>query len=350
MEKRPGSTEKSADELIDAAALSAWMDTKGLGEGPLEHLTEITGGTQNVMVRFERSGRRYVLRCPPPHKRAASDKVICREIQLLGALSRTPVRHPRLIAGCEDPEVLGGSFYLMEWVEGFNAGEGLPALHASEPKMRHAMGLSVVDAIAVLGRVDSQEVGLEGFGNPEGFLQRQRERWQAELERHLNYEGYDKIELPDVASIGRWLDGRVPQEWQPGVIHGDYHLGNVMFSRESPDVVAIVDWEMSTIGDPLLDLGWLLATYPEDGHTPVMPEVDWTGYPEKSELIERYALNSTRDLSRMDWYEVLACYKLGIILEGTHARARAGKAPKETGAFLHEIAVDLIEHAHEVMG
>ncbi len=129
----------------------------------------------------------------------------------------------------------------------------------------------------------------------------------------------------------------------------DFHAANVMFSHEGPELAALVDWELSTVGDPLLDLGWLLATSPDESGRGVGPSV-WPGFPGPQELLARYAERSTRDLSAIAWYEVLACYKLGIILEGTHARACAGKAPKATGDLLHATTLGLFKRAAGVLG
>src|SRR4051794_35116537 len=165
------------------------MTEQGLGDGPLENVSEITGGTQNVMLRFTRSGREYVFRRGPRHLRPVSNKVILRETRVLHALAGTDVPHPRLIAVCEDTAVLRDAvFYLMEPVDGFNAGATLPPLHAGDAAIRHEMGLSMAESVAKLGAIDHVAVGLADFGKPEGFLERQVPRWLSELE---SYSGID---------------------------------------------------------------------------------------------------------------------------------------------------------------
>ncbi|SRX93064.1 aminoglycoside phosphotransferase [Thermomonospora curvata DSM] [Mycobacterium shimoidei] len=337
-------------ENLDAVA--GWMSQQGLGEGPLEDVTELSGGTQNIMLRFTRSGRSYVLRRGPQFLRPRSNTVILRETRVLAALAGSDVPHPRLIARCEDPSVLGDAvFYLMEPVDGFNAGVELPALHANDASVRFGMGLSMADALAKLGAVDHEAVGLADFGKPEGFLERQVPRWLSELESYNEFENYPGPEIPGVDDVAKWLDERRPSQWKPGILHGDYHAANVLFSRTGPEVAAIVDWEMSTIGDPLLDLGWLLATWRQSdgssvfGHT--LTEVG--GLADSEDLIERYAANTTRDLSNITWYRVLACFKLGIVIEGTLARACAGMAPREIGDQLHAATVKLFEQALELI-
>lgn len=324
------------------------MSAHGLGAGPLEDITEIGGGTQNIMVRFTRSGRAFVLRRGPKHLRPRSNAVMLRETRVLAALAGTDVPHPQLIAVCADPTVLGDAvFYLMEPVEGFNAGQLLPDLHAGDPAIRFGMGLSMADALARLGAVDHVAVGLADFGKPDGFLQRQVPRWRSELESYAQFDNYPGPDIPGVDAVADWLERNRPTAWTPGIMHGDYHAANVMFSLTGPEVVAIVDWEMSTIGDPLLDLGWLLATWQDPGEQPVFPNAlsAHGGLATRADLVARYAAGSTRDLDHLTWYTVLACFKLGIVLEGTLARACAGKAPKEIGDQLHEATVHLFQRA-----
>jgi aminoglycoside phosphotransferase (APT) family kinase protein len=146
--------------------------------------------------------------------------------------------------------------------------------------------------------------------------------------------------------VGEWLAQNTPAQFTPGIMHGDFHLANVMFRHDGPELAAIVDWELCTIGDPLLDLGWLVATWPETGDDGWAVSVKpWSGFPTAPELIAHYRQQSTRDVSAIGWYAVLACFKLAIILEGTHARAAAGAAPKETGDQLHAQAIGLLQRA-----
>jgi aminoglycoside phosphotransferase (APT) family kinase protein len=333
--------------MVALNALSAWMDAQGLGSGSLDNVKSLAGGTQNIMLRFTRSGRDYVLRHPPEHPRPNSNETMRREGRVLGALRHTDVPHPGLIAMCDDEAVLGAVFYLMEPVEGFNAVTGLPSLHAGSPTVRHRMGLALVEGIAALGAVDYRAVGLEGFGKPDAFLERQVPRWSAQLSGYAQCEGWPGPDaLPGVARVGAWLEANRPTDFKPGIMHGDYHLANVMYRYDSGELAAIVDWELATIGDPLIDLGWLLATWPEPGADEATVSVrPWEGFPTADELVEHYRTRSTRDLGAIDWYAVLACYKLGILLEGTFARACAGQAPRETGQKLHDRAIRLFGRA-----
>lgn len=324
------------------------MSQQNLGEGPLQDVAEIGGGTQNILLRFNFAGVPFVLRRGPRHLRPRSNVAILREARVLSALADTDVPHPRLVAVCDDPTVLGNAvFYLMEPVDGFNAGEVLPPLHAAEPTVRFHMGLSMIDALTKLAAADHVGIGLADFGKPGGFLERQVPRWLSELESYRHFAHYPGCEIPGVEEVATWLQRYQPTVWLPGVMHGDYHAANVMFDDDGPAVVAIVDWEMCTIGDPLLDLGWLLVTWRQADGSSVfdhkLTNVD--GLASTGDLIERYAHNTSRDLSNISWYAVLACFKLGIVVEGTWARACAGLANPETGEQLHQAALRLFERA-----
>ncbi|MFC4947615.1 phosphotransferase family protein [Pseudonocardia sp. GCM10023141] len=335
---------------VDLTAVGTWMDARGLPPGPFDEVTPLAGGTQNIMLRLRRGGRSYVLRRPPLHLRRRSNDALLREMRVLTALEPTPVPAPRVLATCPDPDVSGGAvFYLMEDIDGFNATVALPALHAGDAAVRHRMGLNTAAAVAALGAVDHVAVGLGDVGNPDGFLDRQVPRWMGELESYAQLPGYPGPDLPDVAGVAAWLDAHRPAAPRPGLMHGDYHLANVLFAHDGPRLAAIVDWEMVTVGDPLLDLGWLLATHPEPAAAGTSAIAAAGGLPTRSEHVAEYAAHSGRALSQLhdviDFYEVLACFKLGIVLEGTHARACAGKAPKDIGDRLHTTAFGLFDRA-----
>jgi aminoglycoside phosphotransferase (APT) family kinase protein len=210
------------------------------------------------------------------------------------------------------------------------------------------MGFAMVDAILALGRVDHVAVGLADFGKIEGYLERQVPRWRSQLEAYRDLAGWPGPDgIPGIDAVAAWLETNRPRSFTPGIIHGDYHVANVMFRHDSPQLAAIIDWELATIGDPLIDLGWLLATWPMLGQPNLesLRVEPLDGFPTVGELVTRYGAGSSRDISAIDWYAVLACYKLGIILEGTYARACAGKAPKETGDQLHALTISLFQRA-----
>jgi aminoglycoside phosphotransferase (APT) family kinase protein len=338
-----------SDAGVDEVRLAAWMDGEGLGSGPIEGAARLSGGTQNILVRFSRAGRSYVLRRPPATTIANGDETMRREARVLAAIAHTDVPHARLIAACGDPAVIGAAFYLMEPVEGFNPTVDMPELHSGDRKIRRQMGLELVDAVGKLGRLDAVALGLGDFGKTEDFLVRQPQRWKRQLDGYATFDGWPGPDhLPGVDAVGAWLNQNCPSSFTPGIMHGDYHLANVMYRNDGPQIVAIVDWELATLGDPLIDLGWLLATWPDPAlDSAKLPVKPWDGFPTADTLVERYAQSTPRDLSQLLWYKVLACYKLAILLEGTHARAAAGKADVATGRMLHDQAVFLFRRAQQ---
>jgi len=338
------------DGLVDLDALTAWLHAEGLGRGPVEGATLLTGGTQNILMRFSIDEQVHVLRRPPKNPRPASAANLLREARILGALTDQPVPSPALHATCADESVLGAPFFLMEAVDGFHAASDVPELHLSRADLRHRMGLSAVEGIAAVAALDHEALGLTDFGKPDGFLERQVGRWLGELASYADQDGYDPASFPDVTAISGWLGAGIPSTFTPGIVHGDFHAANLLFAHDSGELAAILDWEMATIGDPLLDLGWFVATWPSDRAPTVSAAVGKLAtagdLATRAELIDHYAQRSNRDLTRVDWYAVLACFKLAIVLEGTYARACAGKADRGVGDFLRSMALALVEQAH----
>lgn len=335
-------------ELIDLDVLARWMDARGLGEdAPIHGAEALGGGTQNILLRFTRAGRSYVLRRPPRRPRAESDEVMRREMRVLAALAGSDVPHPGFIAGEGDPAVLGTAFYLMEPVEGFNPTTGLPALHAGDPALRRRMGEALVDGIVALARIDPDAVGLSELGKLDGWVERQVGRWRAQLDGYAQFDGWTGYAaLPDVDAICAWLEANQPATMRAGLIHGDYHLANVMYRHEAPELAAIVDWELASRGDPLLDLGWLTATWPDPAEANTRVSVTpWDGFPSMADVVERYLSATGRTAAEARWYTVLAPFKLGAILEGSHARACAGLTPRPIGDQLHAHTVSLFNRA-----
>ncbi|WP_075790755.1 phosphotransferase family protein [Massilia putida] len=340
---------------LDLHALVRWMDRLGLGEGPIETPTPLTGGTQNILLRLRRTvGAEYVLRCPRPGAGLDARRGFLREARVLRALACSAVPHAGLIASCDDDAVLGVPFYLMMPVDGFAATpDPLPPPYAGDAAWRRQMGLSMVDGLLRLGEIDPREAGLADFGKPDGFLERQVPRWLRHLDACRQYAGWPGPHgLPGLDDVAQWLREHVPAGFTPGILHGDYHLGNVMFRRDSPRLAAIIDWELATVGDPLLDLGWLVATWPDAqgrgaGTIRIAPAA---GLAAPVELVQRYGAGSRRDLGAIDWYVALARFKLGIMLEASHARACAGLAPRATGDAHHASAVRLLEQARDAIG
>jgi aminoglycoside phosphotransferase (APT) family kinase protein len=340
------------DGLLRWDRLQDWIQANDLpGSGPITEVTKLEGGSQNNIFRLEREGATLVLRRPPVHLRGNSNDTMLREARVLAALSGSDVPHPEFYGVCADTDVIGTTFYLMAPIDGFTPRGDLPGQYGKDPAWRRSMAFEIVETAAKLGTVDPYAVGLDGFGKPDRWVERQVDRWRSQLDSYLQLEGYPGPDLPSVDDVGRWLDDHKPAESRTGIIHGDLQFANVMFAHDRPELVALVDWELSTLGDPLLDLGWILTSWDDPGDPPghELQVEPFDGFPRRSELIDRYVEISGRDPAVVPWFFVLACYKLGIILEGTWARALAGQAPMDTGERLHATASWLFRKAEQLI-
>lgn len=311
--------------LIDLERLDRWMDEQGLaGSGENLVASFISGGASNEIFSIRRGPLDAVLRRPPRIVPPGRNATMLREARVLSALAGTDVPHPGIVAACDDTSVIGAAFYLMERVDGWspmNMGDHWPEPFGSDLSARHGLGIELVDGIARIARVDWRRRGLEGFGHPDGFHDRQVDRWLAHL------SGFSFRPLPGLRESAAWLRAHVPARWEPGIMHGDYQFANVMYRHGAPArLAAIVDWEMSTVGDPLLDLAWVLNGWTEPGEDRTTGYVDQTGMPTRQELLDHYAEVSGRSVEGIDYYVVLARFKLAIVLEGGYARFVAGQA------------------------
>ncbi|MFJ2735031.1 phosphotransferase family protein [Streptomyces sp. NPDC087317] len=305
---------------LDLDRLRGLLDRErpGLVRGPLTGRL-IEGGRSNLTYTVTDGASRWVVRRPPLGHVLATAHDMGREHRVISALHPTHVPVPRTVLLCEDEDVLGAPFYVMEFVEGTpyrTAGQLAPL---GEERTRDAV-LSLVDTLVELHAVDPAEVGLAGFGRPEGFLDRQLRRWGKQLaaSRDRELAGVDELH----AALGRAL----PDSPAPAVVHGDYRLDNVLLGPDDR-ITAVLDWEMSTLGDPLTDLGLLTMYSTPLGMpgSPVSTTAEAPGHPSAAELVERYAERSGRDVSAVSWYTAFAWFKLAVILEGIHYRYTLGQ-------------------------
>jgi aminoglycoside phosphotransferase (APT) family kinase protein len=336
--------------LLDWYRLGAWIDAQDLpGRGPVTSVVQLAGGTQNAVFRLDRSGTTMVLRRPPRRMREGSNATIRREARVLDALAATDVPSPRLLARCDDESVIGACFYVMSEIPGFTPGGELPDRY-DQPAARRSMAFELVDGAVSLALVDPEAVGLGDLGRPDGWIERQVDRWRSQLEDYLHLPGYSEIAIPHVDVVGAWLDAHRPSAFQPGLVHGDYQFANVIYAHDRVELRAIVDWELTTLGDPLLDLGWILASWHEPGDPPGhFLRIDpWGTFPTRSELVQHYLDRTGRDSSAVPWYYVLACYKLGILLEGTYARAMGSDVVSDVAERLHGNARWLLTNAERL--
>jgi aminoglycoside phosphotransferase (APT) family kinase protein len=323
--------------LVDAEALSRYLDDRLTGEGPFEVERHLAGHSNETFF-VRRSGREWVLRRPPRGAFLPTAHDVLREHRVLSALVDTPVRSPRTVLACEDEAVIGVPFYLMEKVDGLVIRELLPGYVEKDEAERGRMGEELVDALAELHEVDWRDMGLEGWGRPTGYLERQVRRWGGQLDLATRFTR----PLPELVRTGRWLAENIPESPPSSIVHGDYKTDNVVFSGKPPArLLAILDWEMSTIGDPLADLGWLLFFWreeddPEDIDLEGLGPIRGPGFPSRAEMLAWYRERTGRDTGDLTWYLVLANWKLAILLEGSYARHLAGVTDDPFFAQLEE--------------
>ena len=311
--------------LLVRRPLEAFLDAHGLGAGAGDVTAEPVGeGHSNVTYLIRRGADEWVLRRPPRPPLPPSAHDVLREARLLQALQDADVRTPRVLATCDDESVIGAPFYVMERVEGEVVTEALPPALDSEAERRRT-GEELVDALCEIHAVDWRARGLEGYGKPTGYLERQLRRFGGLWEHNKTRE----VEALD--RVTRWLADHKPDSGDATIVHGDYRLGNTMLAREAPArLVAIFDWELATIGDPLADLGYLAATYAEPGDDPddlmfsLSAATRAPGFLSRAELIARYEERTGRSMSDVRWYTTLALWKSAIFLEGSYKRRLAG--------------------------
>ena len=332
-------------DLLNLTRLEPWLDehVPELGGGPLS-ATLLSGGASNAVFKISRAEElSLVLRRPPRHPRPDSEKIMLREARVLRALNQTDVPHPHLHAVGEARDVLGVNFYVMELIDGW-MGHGLarnpPPYDDPTSEHYHNLPFALVDGIAKLCQVDYKEVGLEDFGKPKAFLERQVDRWLGQLASYEKTDGYAGREIRGLAYAADWLRDNIPETRYTGIIHGDYSLANALFAYETPpQLAAMVDWELATVGDTMLDVGWVLYGYRgRDEKTPPSGYFDATPFPYREELAEYYAEQSGHSIEHLTYYMVLAQFKLATIMEGHVARAHAGKQQSGSTEFVDRLA------------
>jgi aminoglycoside phosphotransferase (APT) family kinase protein len=308
--------------LLVRRPLEEFLDARGLGAGPVE-AEPVGEGHSNVTYLIRRDGGSWVLRRPPRPPLPPSAHDVLREARLLTAVQDADVRTPDVLATCDDEAVIGAPFYVMERMEGdVMTADVPPALDDMASRAR--IGEELIDALVEVHAVDWRACGLEGYGKPTGYLERQLRRFGGLWEHNRTRE------LPVLDRVTAWLAEHVPESGEATIVHGDYRLGNTMFAPGAPArLVAIFDWELATIGDPLADVGYLVATWsqhddPEDALRGLSAATRRPGFPTRDELIARYEERSGRSMSDVRWYMTLALWKSAVFLEGSYKRRLAG--------------------------
>lgn len=350
MTAEPGSPDHRAsrsdhgpDDTVRAAAdpavVGPWLaEALGAPGWSSCQVRRIGAGRSNLTFRVDSAAGSVVLRRPPLHAVAVSAHDMGREQRVLRALARTPVPVPAVLAGTEASGPLGAPCYVMELIDGVVAVHELPAGFAERPEQRHDLAHGLVDVLATLHSVDPVGVGLADFGRPVGFLERQLRTWGRQLETWR-----DGRDWPVLTALAGSLRAQLPHSGPPAIVHGDYRIDNVVLDSADPGrVLAVLDWEMATLGDPLADLGLMMVTWQhaeEDDERWIAARVLPTptslpGFPTRAEIATHYAQRSGRSIRELPWYIAFGCFKMAVVLVGILSRARTGAVPSDTATGL----------------
>lgn len=339
MSQRPSGGELPG---LDPERLRTHLDraVPGLVSGPLEGRV-LPGGKSNLTYAVTDGAGSWVVRRPPLGHVLATAHDMAREYRVMTALRDTAVPVPRTHVLCEDTEVLGAPFYVMEHVEGtpFRTREEIAPLG---PRAVRRVAEELVSTLGALHAVVPEEVGLGDFGRPAGFLERQVRRWRKQLDASRSRD------LPGIDALHARLAATLPEQSASAIVHGDYRLDNVLVCAEGR-VRAVLDWEMATLGDPLVDLGLMLVYQEQPVGPGAAPATSAEGYPSPGELVDMYAAATGRDVSRLNWYVALGCFKLAVIAEGIHFRHSRGLTVGAGFDRIGEVVAPLVERAHTML-
>jgi aminoglycoside phosphotransferase (APT) family kinase protein len=336
---------------LDLEALAGYLGPKVGGlAGPFRGEV-IPGGRSNLTYVVEDGERRFVVRRPPLAHVLPTAHDMAREYRVLEALQDTGIPVPRVIALCDDDSVIGARFYVMEWIDGHVVRDELPMEFPDTREARRAMSSALIETLLQVHAIDPDAIGLGDFGHPDGFLARQVRRWWEQ------WEASKTRKLPSIEVLRRRLDETVPAPSAPGIVHGDYRLDNVMYAPADPSrIVAVIDWEMCTIGDPLCDVGLLCVYWADDEseaaartlHGRAITVED--GFYRRADILRDYAAGTQRDLASLDWYVALGAYKLAIIAEGITARFLMGMTVGEGFETMGAMVPAIVESGLDALG
>jgi aminoglycoside phosphotransferase (APT) family kinase protein len=348
VETREEAERQDLAPLIIRQSLEGYLSERLPGEARELELERIGEGHSNITYLVQRGDERFVLRRPPRPPLPPSAHDVLREWRLLDSIKDTRARVPRTLLACDDESVIGAPFYVMEYVQGTVITSEIPPALDNESERRR-IGLDLVDTLAEVHTVDWRACGLEGYGKPTGYLERQLRRFTGLWEHNKTRE------LPRVQEIRDWLATNMPESPTATIVHGDYRLGNTMVADDPPGrIIAIFDWELSTIGDPLADVGYLTVTWvqPGDAEDTMFSSLSAVtrreGFPSREELIAHYEERTGRSMSDLRWYQTLALWKAAVFMEGNYKRSLAGTTDDPYLALFDEGVPRLAEAAHQI--
>ena len=337
--------------VADERSLVPYLEAE-LGSVSDHEIERHEGGHSNETLFVTWGDQELVIRRPPPGETADAAHDVLREYRVLSALQDTAVRTPRVVHACEDESIIGSEFYVMERMEGDVIRDTEPK-RFSTPEHRRQLGEELVDALAEIHAVDYEAVGLGEFGHPEGYLERQVDRWRKQYE--WSFEVTEELRaIPEVAEVADWLAANVPEAPTHTLVHGDYKLDNVMLGPGTPpELVGVFDWEMSTLGDPLADVAWLLHYWRDPGdpgprEADAAPEFTANeGYPTRAELVDRYEQQTGIEFENVRFYRALTSFKMGGIGEMFLRRHLEGNSDDPTYPAMEEHVPIRVERAKE---
>ena len=341
------------DDLVDRDALASYLEEL-LGPADRFEVERCDEGFSNETLFVDWGDDALVIRRPPPGATADTAHDVLREYRPMDALQDTDVPVPETLDACEDQDVLGCDFYVMRRLDGDVVRWSEPDRFA-RPEARRRVGEQLVDTLAAIHTVDHEAVGLGDFGRPEGFAERQVERWTEQFEWAFE-ETWDDRPVPTIKEVGDWLADNVPSDHPHALVHGDYKLDNVIWApSDEPEIVGVLDWEMSTLGDPLTDLGWMLFFWFDEGdpESKVMQTFASTflrdsDYPTRRELVERYEEATGFSFENHRFYRTLAAYKMAALGEMFYARYLMGHSDSTFYQMMEDGVPALAETAQDI--
>ncbi|MDG6078904.1 phosphotransferase family protein [Erythrobacter litoralis] len=337
-----GTVEVSDKDAMDLDALTAWFEANVEGfEGPIEY-SKFKGGQSNPTYRIDTPSRAYVLRRQPFGKLLPSAHAVDREYTAMSALGPTGFPVPKTYGLCEDPDVIGSKFFVMGLADGRNLWNG--ALPGIEPEERRAIYNSMIDTMADLHLKDPEAIGLGDYGKSMDYCARQIARWSKQ------YKLSETEHMEKMERLIEWLPQTIPPQHESSVVHGDYRLDNLIFEKNTPNVLAVLDWELSTLGDPIADFSYLMLNWQNesDGRAGLGGKgLEALGIPTQQEAVDRYVARTGYPVPPMDWYFSYNLFRLAGIIQGIKKRVIDGTASSAHAKQMSERVGPLVDRAYE---
>jgi aminoglycoside phosphotransferase (APT) family kinase protein len=338
-----GTVEPEGADKLDEARLTEWMEANVADfKGPL-HLTKFKGGQSNPTYKIEAASGNYVLRRKPFGPLLPSAHAVDREYKVQNALNKAGFPAARQFGLCTDDTVVGSWFYIMDMVDGKTIWDG--AMPGAAPEYRRETYFAMIDTLAALHTVDVEAVGLSDYGKPGNYFGRQVDRWTKQ------YKLSETEHMPDMERLIEWLPQTLPEQTRTSVVHGDYRIDNMIWAKDKPEVLAVLDWELSTLGDPLGDFSYVcMAWVTDNGGRSGVQDLDRKalGIPELAEVVEHYCEKTGRDsLPDMNWLFAYNFFRLAGILQGIKKRVIDGTASSAHAKAQSDRVQPLVDRATE---